>query len=162
MAITRTSAWVLAACAWGGVSSLPAAELPAHLQPCVSLQRDSERLACYDKAVAALIRGDESVSPVSAENMFGASTGLAAAQPEREPVKREELRQITGTVTSLRRTDDGMMVLELDNGQVWRQQDSEVRLNVASGDTVTIARAALGTFRIADKTGRFARFKRIR
>ena len=55
-----------------------------------------------------------------------------------------------------------MIVLELDNGQVWRQQDAEVKLKMATGDPVTVVRASLGTFRIADKTGRFARFKRVR
>lgn len=136
--------------------------LPTHLQPCVSLQRDSERLVCYDKAVAILLSGDESAKPVSAENMFGANTAIPRTETERQHVKREELSQITGTVTSLRHIDDGMIVIELDNGQVWRQQDNQVRLTMNSGDAVTITRASLGTFRIADKTGRFSRFKRVR
>jgi hypothetical protein len=55
-----------------------------------------------------------------------------------------------------------MIILELDNGQVWRQQDSDVRLLVSQGETVTITRASLGTFRLIDKSGRFARFKRIK
>ena len=86
-------------------------------------------------------------------------TGTPAGE---QPVKREELAQISGKVTSLRQTADGIMLLELDNGQVWRQQDSAVKLLINNGDTVTIGRAALGTFRIADKTGRFARFRRVR
>ncbi len=77
-------------------------------------------------------------------------------------MKARELRQITAVVTSLRRTDDGMIVLELDNGQVWRQQDTDVVLTVNDGDTVTVMRATLGTFRIADKRGRSARFRRVR
>jgi hypothetical protein len=145
-----------------GQAVLSAEALPEHLKPCVSLQRDAERLACYDKAVANLLSGDQGAKPVSAENMFGASTGISRPEAEQPAVKRQELRQISGTVTSLRHTDDGMIVLELDNGQVWRQQDAEVRLMVATGDPVTIVRASLGTFRIADKTGRFARFRRIR
>jgi hypothetical protein len=55
-----------------------------------------------------------------------------------------------------------MIQIELDSGQVWRQQDADVRLMVSKGDTVTIVRAAMGTFRLTDKTGRFARFKRVR
>jgi hypothetical protein len=156
--------WVLAAAFGGSWMSAPACadSLPSHLQPCVSLQRDAERLACYDKAVANMLSGDEAIKPVSAENMFGASTGISSAGSEQSPVKREELRQISGIVTSLRHTDDGMIVLELDNGQVWRQQDAEVKLMMATGDPVKVVRASLGTFRIADKTGRFARFKRVR
>jgi hypothetical protein len=152
----------LAACLAGGAGIASATTLPPQLEPCVAIRRDSERLACFDKAIAALRRGEASAQPVSAENMFGASTGLSQTESERQEVKREELRQISGTVTSLRHTDDGMIVVELDNGQVWRQQDSNVRLMVSTGDKVTIVRASLGTFRITDKTGRFARFRRVR
>jgi hypothetical protein len=55
-----------------------------------------------------------------------------------------------------------MIVLGLDNGQTWRQQDSDVSLTIDTGDSVTVIRASLGTFRIADKRGRSARFKRVR
>jgi hypothetical protein len=136
--------------------------LPPLLEPCVTLQRDTERLACYDKAIANILAGNTSAKPVSAENMFGAHADIPRSEAERREVKREELKQISGKVTSLRHTDDGMIVLELDNGQVWRQQDSDVRLVVATGDTVTIVRASLGTFKLSDKTGRFARFRRVR
>jgi hypothetical protein len=135
--------------------------VPKSIEACASLLRESERLACYDAAVAALMSGTES-SGVSAENMFGATSATSQRNPGVRDVKREELKQISGTVTSLRRTDDGMIVVELDNGQVWRQQDSDVRMMLATGDTVTIVRASMGTFRIADKSGRFSRFKRVR
>src|SRR5687767_10145668 len=91
--------WAVAAAISGSLVSAAAAEpLPAHLQPCVSLQRDAERLACYDKAVANMLSGDQAAKPVSAENMFGASTGIAGAGSEQPVVKREELRQISGIV----------------------------------------------------------------
>jgi hypothetical protein len=154
-------ATVVAVCL-AGPSLAWAATLPPQLEPCVKLMRDAERLACFDKAIAALLRGEESAEPISAENMFGATTDISQSNADHREVKREELKQIRGTVTSLRHTDDGMIVVELDNGQVWRQQDANVRLMVNTGDTVTIVRASLGTFRIADKTGRFARFRRVR
>ncbi|HEU4779056.1 MAG TPA: hypothetical protein VFS58_04160 [Steroidobacteraceae bacterium] len=139
----------------------PAAEeLPSHLKACVSLRRDAERLACFDKAIAQLQNGTDSPPP-SAENMFGANTDIVAPPGNRD-VQREELREIKGVVTSFRRADDGMIVLGLDNGQTWRQQDSDVSLTIDTGDSVTIMRASLGTFRIADKRGRSARFKRVR
>jgi hypothetical protein len=158
------SPWLGACLAAGAAASpaLAADSLPTLLQPCVSLQRDVERLACYDKAVANILMGETSAEPVSAENMFGAHADIPRSEAERREVKREELKQISGKVTSLRHTDDGMIVLELDNGQVWRQQDSDVRLVVGTGDTVTIVRASLGTFKLTDKTGRFARFRRVR
>lgn len=147
----------------GWATAIPAAEspLPAAIEACAGLPRDAERLACYDKAVGAL-RAGQAISGATAENMFGATRDLVDASPELRETKQEELKQISGTVTSLRHSDDGMMILQLDNGQVWRQQDSSVRLMVATGDQVTVVRASMGTFRIADKSGRFARFKRLR
>jgi hypothetical protein len=146
-------------CAWA--SAHGAERLPATLEACAALSRDTERLACYDRAVADLKAG-KTDAPVSAENMFGATPETAAESPESRGIKREELRQISGIVTSVRPVNDGMILIELDNGQVWRQQDSDTRLMVATGDRVTVVRASMGTFRIADKTGRFARFKRVR
>ena len=144
------------------VCVMAADAVPASIEACASLRRDGERLACFDKAVAALRTGQAAAPEATAENMFGASATTSQASRPEEAVKREELKQISGTVTSLRYANDGMMVLELDNGQVWKQQDSDVRLVVAQGEKVTISRASLGTFRLADKTGRFARFRRVR
>jgi hypothetical protein len=138
-----------------------AADLPPQLEACATLRRDTERQLCYDRAVAQIKTGADGAAAPSAENMFGANTDILAAKTPQAEVKREELKQISGTVTSLRRSDDGMIHLTLDNGQVWRQQDADVRLLVAEGDKVTIVRASMGTFRITDKSGRFARFKRV-
>jgi hypothetical protein len=135
--------------------------LPEGLEVCARLSRDNERLACYDRAVAAL-RAGQATPGVSPENMFGANSDNAAKTGVSAKPEREELKQITGVVSSLRRSDDGLMIIELENGQVWRQQDSEVRMMISPGDNVTIVRAVLGTFRITDRTGRFARFKRVR
>lgn len=139
-----------------------AADLPPQLEACAALRRDTERLLCYDRAVAQIKSGADGAPAPSAENMFGANSEIVGVKTAKAEVKREELKQISGTVTSLHRSDDGMIHLTLDNGQVWRQQDADVRLMVAEGDKVTIVRASMGTFRITDKTGRFARFKRVR
>jgi hypothetical protein len=159
MRMTITSALAGALLSTLAVGAEP---LPAPFATCVLMKRDSERLACYDQAVAILQGGSESVAAPSAENMFGANGDIGQVSDAHRGAKREELKQISAQVTSLHRLDDGMIVLELDNGQVWRQQDSDVSLTVGSGDKVTIARATLGTFRITDKRGRAARFRRVR
>lgn len=139
-----------------------AADLPAAFETCAAMRRDSERLACYDKAVAHIRSGAKDVAAPSAENMFGAGGGIAPAPSAAPEPDREELRQITAKVTSARTGGDGLLTLALDNGQSWRQQDVGVTLIIDDGDSVTVQRAAFGTFRIADKRGRFARFKRVR
>jgi len=161
MRTTIAGAFLVGALSSSTIASA-AEPVPAHIEACVSLRRDSERLACYDKAVAIMRAGGETAPPPSAENMFGANSENAQADGSHAEAKREELQQISGLVTSLRHLDDGMIQLELDNGQVWRQQDADVRLMVNTGDKITVVRASMGTFRIADKTGRFSRFKRVR
>lgn len=137
--------------------------LPPHIAACASLRRDAERLACYDKAVATYQSGSETATPPpSAENMFGANGSLAPPPASAKEAPREELRQITAKVTAVRQGDGGLLILHLDNDQVWRQQDVDVTLVINDGDAVTVQRAAFGTFRISDKRGRSARFKRVR
>jgi hypothetical protein len=138
------------------------AELPPQFETCAALRRDAERLLCYDKAVAHIRAGVADAPAPSPENMFGAGGGIAPAKTDTPEPERAELRQITAAVTSARRTDDGTLLLSLDNGQAWRQQDGEVTLVIDDGDTVTVQRASFGTFRITDKRGRSARFKRVR
>ena len=134
--------------------------LPESLRACVSLKRDLERLACYDRAVASIQSGNEAAA-TSPENMFGVTSDMVA-KPQPTEKKREELQQISGQVVSVGRSENGLLELALDNDQVWRQQDSETTLIIETGDSVTISRASLGTFRITDKRGRSARFRRVR
>jgi hypothetical protein len=141
--------------------SAAAAELPDALKPCVAMRRDSERLACFDRAVAAMESGQADVAATSPESLFGSNAEVTQSSAQSDS-KRDELKQISGSVAHVRRTDDGMIVLTLDNGQVWRQQDANVTLTVEPGDPVTVVRASLGTFRITDKRGRSARFRRLR
>jgi hypothetical protein len=154
-------AWALASALMTSTLAI-AADLPPQFETCASLRRDAERLLCYDKAVAQIKSGVDGAPAPSPENMFGAAAGIAPAKTDAPEPEREELRQITAAVTSARRGEDGTLVLHLDNGQAWRQQDGEVTLIINDGDTVTVQRASFGTFRITDKRGRSARFKRVR
>ena len=124
--------------------------VPEQFATCASLRRDAERLACYDKAMALLKAGEAGAQEApSAENMFGANSETLSAKGNLPAVKREELRQISGSVTSLRRIDDGMIQVELDNGQVWRMTESEGVFDFPNrGDTVTIRRGVIGGYRL--------------
>src|SRR3954470_18049561 len=122
--------------------------LPEQLRACISLKRGAERLACYDRAVGLIQSGDAASPAPSPENMFGASTSIEPAAQPSSAATEQELTQINGHVTAMRwTTEDKLMVLTLDNGQVWRQQDLDAHLTIDVGDSVAIARASLGTFR---------------
>jgi hypothetical protein len=135
--------------------------LPEPLRACSALRKDVERLACYDKAVANIESGSSAPAP-SPENMFGASSAIAPERKAEPEDKGNELKEIRGTVVSLSRSADGQVTLTLDNEQVWRQTDTENTPTLEIGDSVTISRASLGTFRLVDKRGRSSRFKRVR
>src|SRR5262245_42767679 len=106
----KTSHYLLCSLLWA--SALPAAEtLPPTLEACITLKRDAERLLCFDRAVAQLKSGVEAGPATTPENMFGANSDVLGAKAPHGDVKREELKQISGSVTSLRRLGDGMIQL---------------------------------------------------
>ena len=124
------------------------------------MRNDIERLACYDKAVAHIESG--AARPRRRRICSAPVRPSPLAQKNEREAKGEELKQITATVVSLSRSVSGLVDLSLDNDQVWHQQDADVTLIVETGDSVTISRASLGTFRLTDKRGRSSRFKRVR
>src|SRR5688572_23854900 len=163
MSVTSQMKNSMAAAFAGALLFVPPAKaadsLPEPIRACAAMRNATERLACYDKAVAHIESG--SAAP-SAENMFGASTALAPDREAERETKGDELRHISGTVVSVSRSESGLLTLSLDNEQVWRQTDADTTLTIETGDSVTISRASLGTFRLVDKRGRSSRFKRLR
>ena len=136
--------------------------LPEPIRACVTLHKDSERLACFDRAVAHIESGAATDADLTPENMFGGSTAITPPPDRQNQTERDELQQITGKVVSVSRAVNGLVELRLDNDQIWRQHDSGTTLTIETGDSVTITRASLGTFRLTDKRGRSSRFKRVR
>jgi hypothetical protein len=134
----------------------PHERLPVELRSCVSIERNTERLACFDRAAAAIMGAEGSAAP-STESSFGlvATTPKAASRGE----AGEELRTLRGRVTALR-TANGDELITLDNGQVWRQLSGGILL-LKVGDEVEITRAALGSFQIKVPSGRSGKVKRI-
>jgi hypothetical protein len=159
-------AWLCAFAAGlaGGSVVVAAAEsddpLRRSLRVCAAIRNTSERLACYDRVVGSIAAGKDAQAPrASPEDLFGVVETPARAPPGENA--REELTSITARVKSLDTLGDGTLVIELDNGQTWRAT-AGTRLVLEAGDTVTISRAALGTFRMATSGNRFARVRRTR
>ncbi|MCW8127903.1 hypothetical protein [Microbulbifer halophilus] len=115
------------------------------LKGCASLEKDSERLACYDALSRSL---DE-----RAEEDFGR---------EQKRIAEEAPDSIKATVDRIREAAYGKLVITLDNGQVWRQNDS-TRVNWNEGDTVMVERALFGSFMMKKEGGaRSMRVKRLK
>jgi hypothetical protein len=135
--------------------------VPPELRSCVSIQRNAERLACFDRAIAVLAAGKEggTLAAATPEATFG--LGANNREPAGAPAHESaDLQSVQSTVKGLGRAGDGSTIIHLDNGQSWRQLSGSDTL-LKAGDGVTITRAALGSFQMKVPSGRTAKVRRI-
>lgn len=150
---------IVAGCsvALAGEKASPA--LPPELRNCVEIDRNTERLACFDRGVAAILQGSDAPAP-SPESSFGLVASTSRAGTPRDG-QDDPLKSVRGKVAAVETARGGAAVVTLDNGQVWRQI-SGGQLLLQIGDEVTINRAALGSFQMIVPSGRSAKVKRAR
>jgi len=97
-----------------------------------------------------------------------APAASAAATQAREfglplvkPAAVDEVKSVKAAVTATHHSPNGNLVIELDNGQSWRQVGT-VDMGLEVGDSVTISRALLGSFWLAPPSGRGSKVSRLR
>jgi hypothetical protein len=138
----------------------PIEKIPPELRSCLSIERNTERLACFDRGAAVLLGTTTSEAP-SPESSFG----MVASTPRANSVKvadaPEDVKTVRGRVASVSEAADGASLITLDNGQAWRQI-SGGSLLLRVGDEVEINRAALGSFQMIVPSGRSGKVKRVR
>ena len=152
------AAWAVLLSGTGLVSSLAQAAQGTSdaLVACAKETDDARRLRCFDAAVADLQRAPAApAAAVAREDKFGARGDL-----DRE--RREELKEITGTVTEVSARPHGELVVTLDNGQVWAERTANTKIKVKVGDTVKIESGALGSFVLIAPNGRSSKVSRVR
>ncbi|SNT68419.1 hypothetical protein SAMN06297382_0921 [Amphiplicatus metriothermophilus] len=160
---------------------------------CIAIASDEQRLACLDAAAARLARAKaEAVQQKTADAAFSRSDiapenneagaprevvgtvtqsieefGAESVHELRAEKKKESLREITAAATSIHLNSRRRATIYLQNGQVWRQLDSDSafhgHVTPNRSYVVTIKRAALGSY-IAKVEGfsRPIRVKRIK
>jgi hypothetical protein len=146
-------------------AAVPTARIPSEFVTCSRIKKNSERLACYDKALDYLrTPAAAAAAAPSAETSFGIKSG--AAESRRAVVEHSEpddaLETLTGRITSLTEDGQGMSIVTLDNGQTWRQLTGSTKLALKAGDEVTISRASFGSFLMSIPTGRPLRVRRVK
>jgi len=137
------------------------AELVKALSDCRAITDPTERLACYDKAAAALdeaqSKGDVVVvdrqqAQAVKRQAFGFNLGAALSIFDRpggkEGAKEKEADEsITTLARSVSQTAVGKWIITLDDGAVWRQIDSDsLSSDPHVGSKIHIRRASLGSF----------------
>lgn len=149
---------LVACCGVAWAEDAPADRIPAELRSCLAIERNTERLACFDRGVSAILKGDAAAAP-TAESSFGLVASAPPAGQSRGGGS-EEVMNVKAKVAGLR-TLNGDELITLENGQIWRQL-SGGQLLLKIGDEVEISRAALGSFQMKVPTGRSGKVKRIR
>ena len=162
--------------------TLPAtapAEAPGEeLRACRDLADDQARLACYDDAVDRRAKSEDSGPESSAENaaapaesaatptsisqedLFG-KTSTEVERTVEEATGSERIDSLSATIAKLQKYGYNKVLITLDNGQVWKQVDTST-LRLRAGDSISIERAALGSFMLRKPgNGRRMRVSRI-
>lgn len=124
------------------------------LVDCRAVTDPAARLACYDKAAADLDAAEAKGDVVVVDRgqmrqarraAFGFNFRMPSFMTRGEPV--EDLERIEATVAAARFNSQGKLVVELEDGAVWVQIDSErLRKAPAAGAKVELRTASLGSY----------------
>ena len=131
---------------------------------CRSLEKDTQRLACYDRLPLNDTRESAITEAVTATAASADASGRADAEGNFgfEFSVKDAPESLESEVTGVQRNAKGGLVVTLANEQVWQQTDSQ-RLFLSEGDSITLYRGAFSAFYLAvDGKGRRYRFARVK
>jgi hypothetical protein len=162
--------FAVAAAGTGAAGATDTAAVPDSLRACAAIRSDSDRHACYDREMARLLPESAAAAaaatataaaaaPLTPEQRFGLSASQADAKVT-QVTETKPLDVLEGKVTGIRSISNGRVLLDLDNGQVWRQVDTDVTVTAKPGDSVSIKKNKLGSYWLTCN-GRAWRVKRI-
>ncbi len=142
----------------------PTPEALANVYACAQTQADAARLACYDEAVGRLRQAETQGQIVAVDRAQVASIeresfgftlpslasliprfGGGEAQAGPDGIEMEVARIIERPT--------GRLSFVMADGQIWTQVEAQRARNVRAGDTVTVRRAALGSFVLLPPSG---------
>ena len=168
-----------------------AAASPSALQACAAVVADAERLACYDRlagrvmpSVAAQgVRAPAPAATASPSPAAPAAAGAASTAPAPAPAPapaalapspKESFgsyqlehpkpqvvaaKSLEAHVVALGRSQGGYVTVSLEGGAIWELDEEDPLLAV--GQSVTITRAALGSYILRTPSQRTHRVRRL-
>jgi hypothetical protein len=142
---------------------------------CRALTDSAARLACYDAGVTALenARTGGEVAVFDREEVRKTKRGLFGFSLSDLPIfgtrdkanaeeERDEVKEITAKMKAVSRNSSGGFIVTLEDGARWEQTDSTtLGRSPRVGETVTIKRAALGSYKMSFQTGPSVKARRI-
>lgn len=134
-----------------------AAQAPAppaglkELSVCRSIAREEERLACYDKAAAALAQAVDRKELVvlDKQEMQRTRRSLFGFTLPRIGLFRsgEEEKELTSTIAGVKSVGNGLWEIRLEDGAVWRTvEGSSANDDPRQGQKIVIKRGVLGNY----------------
>ncbi len=135
----------------------------AEIAKCADIADAGERLKCFDAAMARVKSALAAPAPETPSKSLLDWFGLSRPQPPvtktedfgkapPEPAAPQELNEIASPVLEFAKTARGKAVFILENGQVWRQLDSDTAtvLDPERGTkmSVRIERGVLGSYNL--------------
>jgi hypothetical protein len=159
--------------------------LPPGVAACASEKDSLVRLTCFDREVAKYTQRAASVAPTPAapaaatppapvvvaaplpaaspsDDEFGVSGKLARKRQEAKEVEAPAVKELRAAVMKITSRPYGELVLELDNGQVWEQNEKKSAFVIRVGDNVVIKPAKFGSFMLSTEDGATSRVHRTR
>ena len=140
----------------------------ADVLACRKIENSPARLACYDRATAALqAAATERAPPMHARPLnprktFGLPEAVVAEKEVAAGVRARPVTRLQANIVGLSRTGDGRMMFRLSNGQVWRELLPSSDLLARVGDPVVISRGWLGSYWLKLANGGDCKVDRLR
>lgn len=169
--------WVLLGMTVSAANAAGTQSLQSQLRVCAAETDAAQRLNCYDRIAATLgptrsqgshssaasrpPRESDRTQAATASRAATAAFGVAGSALESRHHATTP-KQIEAVVTRIATRARGRLVVTLDNGQVWEQNQSSAYFPLKVGDHVRVRAAALGSYRLFAPFGRATRVTRIR
>jgi hypothetical protein len=154
----------VSALVFSGAMLFASAQIGAASHPCAEQSDPQARLVCYDAAFPPLtaepaqIESEEEIEQRVREDFGLGSSEIQRRRPEL--ATDPEIEDIAAAVTRVSSLPGGQRLVVLDNGQSWRVIEGSSRGPLRNGDSITITRAALGSFRLITPAGVGLRVRR--
>ena len=141
----------------GAADAAPDGDLSSAILRCAAQQDEKSQLACYNQIAAHLKTGAAPAAQAAAaeappaRRVIGTAADFGLESVPFDTKGPEKLAQITAKVASVRYNFFHIFTVTLDNGQVWRQMDSDssiARFKTDKPEVVTISRGFLDSFHL--------------
>ena len=158
--------WVITWVLTGGSASY-ANSLPAVLIECRNIARNADRLECFDRETAQIIQNNNApltsgAGLLTPEEKLGLRISAVHKLESNNQGHSESAKSFHAHIVQLVINPSGRNILTLDNKQVWLQTQAPTGFDVKSGDAVTVAAGAFGSFWMSTNIHKTTRVTRVR